>query len=182
MSITVQKIGRRHYLRGNTYPVKDSLRTAGCKWDPAEKAWWTGKADVAARFEGAAPKSSGNSPSALSRSDNVSGKATYKGKEYWLLWSGMTRRGTEAAKLAFKDGSKTFWADLAEVSIVKTYDDMTFGWLDDLRKEWAKKSPQEREEESARSELIRDCGGVCRCSRPIDEGDGECMLCGYAIC
>lgn len=47
VAITVEKVGRRHYIRGNTYPIKGELRGAGCKWDPDASAWYTGKADVA---------------------------------------------------------------------------------------------------------------------------------------
>lgn len=44
---TVEKVGRRHYLRGAPYAERDRLRGAGCNWDPDQKAWWTGKSDVA---------------------------------------------------------------------------------------------------------------------------------------
>jgi hypothetical protein len=53
-SIQIEKTGRRYYLRGNTYPVKDALRAAGGHWDAAEKAWWTSNQEVAERFAGAA--------------------------------------------------------------------------------------------------------------------------------
>jgi hypothetical protein len=48
--ISIEQIGRRHYVRGNTYPIKDELRSRGCRWDAGAKAWWTGKADVAAEI------------------------------------------------------------------------------------------------------------------------------------
>lgn len=47
MTITIQSEGRRHYLTGNTYPIKDAIRSAGCKWDRDRGAWWTGKREVA---------------------------------------------------------------------------------------------------------------------------------------
>lgn len=47
MAITTTKIGRRHYLQGNTYPVKDRIKAAGCNWDPERKQWWTAKEGVA---------------------------------------------------------------------------------------------------------------------------------------
>lgn len=47
MSITIQADGRRFYLVGETYPHKGAIKAAGCSWDPARGAWWTGKRDVA---------------------------------------------------------------------------------------------------------------------------------------
>ena len=46
MTITIESRGRRHYLIGNTYPIKDTIRSAGCKWDPEAKAWYSGKRDT----------------------------------------------------------------------------------------------------------------------------------------
>jgi hypothetical protein len=45
--ISIEKIGRRHYLRNTPYSVKDTLFNAGCKWDSQEKSWWTGKRELA---------------------------------------------------------------------------------------------------------------------------------------
>lgn len=69
------------------------------------------------------------------------GKAQYKGHEYLLLWEGQTKRGTSAAKLAFRDGSKTFWADAGEYSVTKRYQDayhgpMTLGKLNRMADEF----------------------------------------------
>lgn len=46
-NITIEKAGRRYYVRGETFPHKTALRDAGCKWDDEAGAWWTGKAEVA---------------------------------------------------------------------------------------------------------------------------------------
>jgi len=40
-----EKAGRRVYVQGNTYEHKDALRGMGFKWDPSERAWWTGTAN-----------------------------------------------------------------------------------------------------------------------------------------
>lgn len=42
LSITTNRIGRRTYIRGATYPIRDTLRNAGAHWDADEKAWWIG--------------------------------------------------------------------------------------------------------------------------------------------
>lgn len=168
-SITIEASGRRYYLRGNTYPVRDALRAAGAHWDRDAQAWWVGKRDVAeqllARLSGASPSTPAaaeSSPSVgasetVGANTAVVGRARYKGREYLVLWVGETRRG-RAAKLAFTDGSKVFWADESEVQITKTYqtrewrgrrEPMTFGRLTSLREEY-----------SAQRAAERDCGLV----------------------
>jgi len=46
--------------------------------------------------------------------------ALYKGREYYVVWEGTTRRGP-AYKLSFKDGTKQFWADATAVKVTKSY-------------------------------------------------------------
>lgn len=41
-SIEIKAQGKRVYAIGNTYPIKDSLRGMGAKWDADAKAWWVG--------------------------------------------------------------------------------------------------------------------------------------------
>ena len=47
-TITVERVGRRSYLRGDTLPVRGLLREAGCHWDADARAWWIGD-DATAR-------------------------------------------------------------------------------------------------------------------------------------
>lgn len=150
-NITIQSEGRRHYLVGAPFAVKDRLRSAGCKWDGDKRAWWTGKRDLAEQLAAACSKSTtapGGERAAegLSEDDEIAGKARYKGREYLLVWEGQTKRG-RAAKLAFSDGSKVFWANHDEYQVTKRYEaredrwgrrsGMTFGRLKRLREEYA---------------------------------------------
>lgn len=73
------------------------------------------------------------------------------------MWEGETKRG-RAAKLAFTDGSRVFWADASEVQVTKRYESrewrgreqpMTFGRLRRLREEY-----------SAQQKAARDCALV----------------------
>lgn len=41
-TITVEHIGRRSYLRGDTIAVRGLLGDGGCHWDADERAWWIG--------------------------------------------------------------------------------------------------------------------------------------------
>lgn len=42
--------------------------------------------------------------------------ATYKGREYRVLWAGTTKTGAQRTHLQFTDGSRDFWVDSAKVS------------------------------------------------------------------
>lgn len=46
MTITIETRGRRHYLLGNTYPIKDAVKAAGCRWDADARAWYSGKRET----------------------------------------------------------------------------------------------------------------------------------------
>ena len=105
MSIQIEKVGRRYYVTGNTYAIKDQLRSKGCKWDPDRKQWWTGKKDVADKIEGLQVQRSEKTGDDL----EVIGRAEYKGRTYYVVWQGPTKLG-HGWKLAFSDGSKVFWA------------------------------------------------------------------------
>jgi hypothetical protein len=44
-AITVERVGRRSYLRGDTLAVRGLLRNGGCTWDADSRAWWIGSDD-----------------------------------------------------------------------------------------------------------------------------------------
>ena len=45
--ISLERVGRRTYFRGATYPVRRHLRAGGAHWDADAKAWWIGSHEVA---------------------------------------------------------------------------------------------------------------------------------------
>lgn len=140
--ISIETQGRRHYIKGNTFPIKDQLRAAGCKWDPDHKAWWTSKREVAEQLAGAAPAAApaaadsdrGAERAAPGEDAVVAGRVMYQGRAYYALgrvvrgrtqWDDTvepvaTRDGAKVL-VAFRDGSKSFWAARSEVQVVKTY-------------------------------------------------------------
>lgn len=193
-NITIKSEGRRHYLLGDTFAIKDKLRNAGAKWDGDRRAWWTGKKDVAEQFAGgvaAAPVSGDAAPSSeratdtLTDDSRVAGKAVYKGKSYLLVWEGETRRG-RACKLAFADGSKVFWAEASEVEVTKRYEareergaygrstgrmvHMTFGRLQRLRESYAQ-AKREGNEDGIRNGQSYTCE---ECGERVVRGQGSC--------
>jgi hypothetical protein len=50
--IKLDKVGIKVYIIGNTYSVKDVIKSQGGKWDNDKKAWWfpVSKEDVAANI------------------------------------------------------------------------------------------------------------------------------------
>ena len=132
MSIQIQKEGRRHYLIGNTFSIKDQIKSAGGHWDPDKRAWWVSKPDVAAKFTQtsldfgeAAPAPKEETVHLDSRV--IRGRAMYEGKAYYLLAQGISQAsGRPYAKLCYRDGSKVFWAkDASQVVVQKTYEECT---------------------------------------------------------
>lgn len=147
MTITVEQIGRRYYLVGNSFPYRDQLRDAGCHWDAGRKAWWTGKRedadDVAARCNKAEEKFK-QSPAARAEREEkrrgdgdstvVAGRAEYKGRKYYIVgriergrtqWDDRVHAVTSGdgnkCLLTFRDGSTTFWAAARECQVTKRY-------------------------------------------------------------
>jgi hypothetical protein len=181
--VTLDNRGSRIYLRGDTYPVKDRIKSMGGHWDPDERAWWVGKAKLsdAQAFCGSGQGSTTTTVQSDTVTDEtvIRGKATYKGRAgYLVLWTGTTSRG-EAVKLAFRDGSKVFWADRAEVQIDKTYQDhdwrgrrepgMTFGRLNRLAAQY----------KQARANGIEPCD---KCGGIHQDTDRTCYMCGCTRC
>lgn len=40
--IAIKDLGRKLYVIGNTYPIRNELKGIGAQWDAAEKAWFVG--------------------------------------------------------------------------------------------------------------------------------------------
>lgn len=47
MTIRIEKVGRRYYIMGDTYPIRAEIKAAGCRWDREKSAWFSGKKDRA---------------------------------------------------------------------------------------------------------------------------------------
>lgn len=194
-SVTLEKQGRRYYFRGDTYSVRDRLRSAGCKWDYAARAWYTGKQETADQLlrslHEAPPLADGATapaptPRAVDVADDtkILGKAEYKGRTYLLLWEGTTRRG-EAAKLASMDGKLVFWASAGDYRISKTYQErecrgrheaMTFGRLRRLREDFAK-AKADGNDDGIRNGQRYECE---ECGEWVTRGVGSCWETGGA--
>ena len=143
--MTITKTGRRFYLTDLPYSLRHEAKSRGCRWDPDARAWWTGKQDVAdeihSRFGDAKPAPR---TEITGRDLRVIGRADYKGRTYLLVREGQTRYGY-GHKLAFRDGSKVFWAK-GDVRVTKRYEEpMTVGAIQDF----ADRMRAERENDSS---------------------------------
>lgn len=186
MNVTQQIEGRRVYLLGNTFPIKDALKNAGAHWDGDRRAWWIGTEKQAAisNILGGAPqaeaKTSGNGGSkgeALKDSDRLLGKAEYKGRTYLLVWEGETKRG-RAAKLAFLDGSSTFWASHGEYNVTKYFKVREFRGREEYQT-WGRYRSFIEDAAKARKEGVAQCG---KCNGFHRDGDNTCYMCGCTKC
>jgi hypothetical protein len=120
--ITLERIGGRVYLLGDTYPHRDAIKAAGGNWDSGRRAWWMGAAklpavqELVARLE-ATPAP----PIVIGEGSRIVARARYKGRYYYVLWMGALADGAQKAHLTVLDGSIDFWADLGACEIMKRY-------------------------------------------------------------
>jgi hypothetical protein len=131
MAVMIESTGRRHYIVGNTFPLREKLRAMGAHWDADRKAWWTAKLDAAKELISTATQVVGQ-PHAQQVGDAavVAGRAEYKGNMYYIAGrrcdhdgvAEVMSRDNARVLLYFRDGSSQFWADTASVRVVKSYD------------------------------------------------------------
>lgn len=140
--ITLSTEGRRTYITGNTYPIRDRIRAIGAHWDAERKAWWTAKRDEAEKLIAklgqppqAESKATQPQREAPGERATVAGRAEYKGKTYYIAGrvergrtsyddrvQAVTSRDGATILLYSRDGSLQFWADRSAVRVQKTYD------------------------------------------------------------
>ncbi|GIW89677.1 MAG: hypothetical protein KatS3mg109_0109 [Pirellulaceae bacterium] len=185
MAVQVEKVGRRFYITGDTYPVKDKIADAGCTWDEERRAWWTGKKEVADQLEkelsgegGVCPSrsvgSSGGAASGGGDDQVVAGKVKYKGRTYYVCgrvqrgqtrWerdqvSWVTTKDGRRVLLSFMDGSKTFWVDRQLVETIKSYrTPQTIGELKRFAERTKSNEPR-----------CAECGGFGNLVRDLEDG------------
>jgi hypothetical protein len=137
MAIEIRSEGRRHYLVGDTYPIRAQIKEAGCRWDPERKAWYSGKretAEAAAATAAAQSPQQASQPQAPGEDAIVAGRARYKGRTYYLagrLVRGRTQyddtvatvgsRDGSRVLLYFRDGSSQFWARWDQIVTEREY-------------------------------------------------------------
>lgn len=126
MSITIERQGKRVYLAGDTYAVKDRIKALGGHWDEDRRAWWVGSTKIVEAqslvdnlaFTPAGPPVKQN-PNDI----RLTGKGRYKGRTYFA--GSITRDGNKVRLLTLPDANEEyldFWALCSEVEEVKHYE------------------------------------------------------------
>ena len=97
---------------------------------------------------------------------HVLGRATYKGRTYYVVGRGQGQRGPWV-RLMFRDGTKTFFADASLVETVASYQQpRTLAGLQRYA-EQAREAKREGHGIQSRNGCIcdcADCNGRCRCA------------------
>lgn len=141
-SLGLQQEGRRLYVTGPTYPIREQLRDAGCHWDGDRKQWWIGTTQRSAIEALVASAPAASPPAASPRTERqapgleatVAGRVEYKGRTYYLAGRavrGRTHWDDGVAPIETRDGAKVllysrdgqlqFWAARALVTVQRTY-------------------------------------------------------------
>lgn len=122
---TLEKVGRRYYVRGDSYSLKDTLKENGCKWDATERAWYTANKEAAeailAIFENAGDKKGERVEVTEGMATEVCGRLQYKGAAYYYSWEGQTKSGDRKAKAVTMDGTKSFWVTYPDYQVTAAY-------------------------------------------------------------
>jgi hypothetical protein len=161
--IKTEKVGARVYVSGNTYAIKDALKSAGCHWDGERRQWWIG----AAKAEALKPILDGGAeadkPVPANTTDaRVHARVEYKGRSYYVL--AYTQDG-QKAKLTSLDGQVQFWAATAECKTLKTYQSR------EVRRGYGRTQTEYTTLGSIRSFVERE-------RRNREQGGGVCAECG----
>lgn len=120
VTLSTEKVGRRVYVIGNTFPIKSRLKEAGCKFDPDRKQWWIGstKADKIERIVGKLDGQEVEQDKSELSDRRCDGKVEYKGRTYYVIGRS-DRKGK--LWLTVLDCSIDFWAAESECRWVKRY-------------------------------------------------------------
>jgi hypothetical protein len=125
MSVELVERGARLYVAGDTYAIKDRLKEAGCHWDGERRQWWIGKGkrkEIEALLDAPPPSKAEVAARRLEQDRNhITGRASFNGHDYYVVGDGHNERGGWV-RLMFRDGSKTFYKDVSEVEITKSYE------------------------------------------------------------
>lgn len=139
MGIQLKTEGRRIYLVGDTYAIKDRIKSMGGHWDGESRAWWVGSGKLAEAQKLAGTSASASqgdtrrSSDAPGESAIIAGRCKFKGHAYYLAgrdtstgrWDrsveAITTRDGAKCLLYLRDGSKQFWAAREAIEITKSY-------------------------------------------------------------
>jgi hypothetical protein len=187
---TLEKVGSRVYVTGDSYAIKDRLKSAGCHWDGDRRQWWIGTAKAPAvesilnAKSEPADEPKGEDPDRIT----LIGKAIYKGRNYYVRWLGECKSGDRKARLVTLDGKIDFWADANEVQVIKRYEAREFGYgrykrsepmtLGSIQRFVERQKREESRPGYVKPEVCGECGRPGELVRDLEDG----MLKHYRCC
>lgn len=125
MELSAQRVGSRIYIVGNTYNVKETLKSElKPTWDGERKQWWVGlskakKAEVlVAKLNGGEVVPEQANPDKV----RLTGKCKYKGRTYYMGAKTNDGQRVRLFSLPGDDGKYIeFWANVSECDVLKIY-------------------------------------------------------------
>lgn len=188
--ITLEKVGQRVYLVGDTFAVKAQIKSMGGHWDGERRAWWVGakKATEAEALVAALTPAAGSPPAPRVKQDpndiRLTGKGRYKGREYFA--GSITRDGLKVRLLTLPDAKGDyldFWAPCSEVEQTKEYrprertfrgrTETSYTTLGGI----AKFVAEQRRAEAAGEPACVACGKRGELIRDLEDGGMKCYGC-----
>lgn len=160
--IDTETTGRRIYITGNTFNIKDEIKRIGGKWDADRRAWWVGTARAA---EVERLLAADELPPEKPDDVVVTGKARYKGRSYFVRGAGTDKtNGNTRLRLTSLDAKVDFWATLGngpdEAAWERRYETVTT--LGKLRRFVERqKSPATRRSRCTECDAWGPCGETC---------------------
>jgi hypothetical protein len=160
--ITTTQVGRRIYINGNTYPIREQLKALGCKPEKGSDGkfrWWVGT-------------SKGNKLATLLAADApppenpdtivVCGRARYKGRSYYVR--AVTEKDGGKLRLTTPDASIDFWVHVGpgddRASWERRYD--TAKTLGEIRRFLARRrNPDTRQGQCTECSAYGPAGDTC---------------------
>lgn len=178
MEATVETIKRRHYFRNAPFELGDFLWEAGADWDAKEKAHWVvgereeAEAILAQALERLQAQRVKEADAGVDLNAKVIvGRAKYKGKVYYVLVAPRrSKRGAMVCRLAFRDGSRTFWLkETSEVEMLREY-----------REPRSINSLRAFAEQARRGPAVGRRYECVECGEWVTSGEGACLTTGCA--
>jgi len=137
-------------------PCVDGLRRLGAKWNRDTKVWVLpvdALAKVEALIAGGA-KNGDVEKKCVPTSQAVIGKTQYKGRYYYVIWSGRCKNGVDKSRLVSGDGRIDFWVNSDLVSIQRYSQPMTLAEL----ASYAKRQLSKRGQSNGKLRMMPGCG------------------------
>lgn len=186
---TLETVGRRVYFVNSPFAAKDAIKGIGAKWDADRRQWWIGtnKREDAEKLVASLNDPAAEAPKENPDNIRLVGKATYKGRTYYVRCLSQDRT---RARLITLDAAIDFWVQVgtgeSEAQIVKSYQPreergaygrptgrMIYQTLGSIQKFIEK----QKREEAAGTPKCAECGKRGQLCQDLEDGLMKCYSC-----